>query len=147
MTGRASAQLPWLGRAAYPARMPNPARVSARRTFPAVVLMLLIGLVALVLLWPDAQPTPVTRAAGATPAGAAGRGRARRAGHRAGLGIGPQEHQRDQPDQPDQQHEHDRREGPTRGDARGVRHTGRVRRAARPRELRRRAPGHVVAGG
>jgi hypothetical protein len=73
MTGRASAQLPWLGRAAYPARMPNPARVSARRTFPAVVLMLLIGLVALVLLWPDAQPTPVTRAAGATPAGAAGK--------------------------------------------------------------------------
>jgi hypothetical protein len=51
--------------------MPNPVRASARRTFPAVVLTLLIGLVALVLLWPDAQPTSAIRAAGATPAGGA----------------------------------------------------------------------------
>ena len=44
--------------------MPNPERAHARRTFPAVVLVLVVGLVALVLLWPDAQPVHVIRAAG-----------------------------------------------------------------------------------
>ncbi|MGZ5294915.1 MAG: M15 family metallopeptidase [Actinomycetota bacterium] len=45
--------------------MPNPVRASARRTFPAVVLALVVGLVALVLLRPDAPPVTQTRAEGA----------------------------------------------------------------------------------
>lgn len=49
--------------------MPNPARASARRTFPAVVLALVVGLVALVLLRSDAPPGRETRAAGATADG------------------------------------------------------------------------------
>ena len=48
--------------------MPNPARASARRTFPAVVLALVVGLVALVLLQPDAPPATPTRAQGARAA-------------------------------------------------------------------------------
>ena len=51
--------------------MPNPARASARRTFPAVVLVLTLGLIAVVLLWPDAQQATVTRAVGPTPASGA----------------------------------------------------------------------------
>ncbi len=56
--------------------MPNPERAHARRTFPAVVLALVAGLVALVLLWPDAQSDTVLRAAGAGSADGAGTTRA-----------------------------------------------------------------------
>jgi hypothetical protein len=52
--------------------MPNPARASARRTFPAVVLALAVGLVALVLLRPGAPPATRTRAQGATAVGGGG---------------------------------------------------------------------------
>jgi hypothetical protein len=56
--------------------MPIPARASARRTFPVVVIALAAGLIALVLLWPDAQPTPASRVSGEALAGGAAKSEA-----------------------------------------------------------------------